>query len=55
MRMVYLLWSTDKDGLRLEEIFADKVLAEAVMRRFKSMDAQSGLNIQYWIQEKEVK
>ena len=54
MRMVYLLWLGDDQERHLEEIFADKDKAEAIMRMFKEQDKIDGRVYHYWIQEKEV-
>jgi len=52
--MVYILWSGDGESKWIEEIFMQKIDAEALMRKFKDQDKQGGRSYLYWIQEKAV-
>ena len=54
MKMVYLLWSSDGEDKRIEEIFAYKIDAEKAMRLYKEQDEVDGRVYHYSIQEKEV-
>ena len=52
--MVYLLWSSDGEDKRIEEVCAEKITAEALMRKYKEQDEVDGRVYHYSIQEKEV-
>ena len=52
--MVYILWSGDGESKWIEEIFMQKIDAEALVRKFKDQDKQGGRSYLYWIQEKAV-
>jgi hypothetical protein len=52
--VVYLLWSSDGDEKWIEEIFKEKIEAEALMRQMEAQDKLGGRSYQYWVQEKGV-
>jgi len=54
--MVYLLWESDGETRRLDEIFAHKIDAEKTIRLLKEQDEAAGRAGAYFysIQEKEV-
>ena len=53
MKCVWLLWGSDTEKPWLEEVYANKVKAEADLRYLK--DTDFGRGYIYWIQEKGVK
>lgn len=52
MKYVYILWCSDSENPWMEDIFADKVKAEAALKYLK--DTDDGRGFIYWVQEKAV-
>jgi hypothetical protein len=52
--IVYILWSSDSENPHIEEIFANKIDAETLMRNCKEYDKNHGRSYIYWIQSREV-